>query len=643
MSHITAGQRKSVAFAYLRQAAINAFLSGNLFLTFYRWLLPFPTASLWSAHVVFFRSSMSSIAQIHYQLAIANHQQHLFAVTLQIASPPKQLQLRMPAWIPGSYKIRDFAKNIVQIQAVDNQQQPIEIQKVDKQCWQLQTNQQAICIEYLVYAFDFSVRGAYVSDQYALVNGTCVFLQVNTGEQPCSLEIKPDSLPAHWQVTTSLPNKASFGHYQAANYAELIDHPLLMGVLEQQNFSVANCKFALIIAGGHRSDLSRISNDLAAICQQHINYFGQPAPFEHYQFLTVLCENGFGGLEHLNSTLLMYPRAGLPLPGESARSKEYQRFLSLCSHELFHAWLVKRIQPQAMRHPNLAQEVHFNQLWIYEGFTSYLDDQSLLKAGLVSTDDYLNTLAEQLTRLHNTPGKQKQNLYDASFDAWSKLYQMHADSPNLGVSYYNKGAVVALCLDLTLRQRSNNQISLQQVLQRLWQDYGQKQIGTPDNVIEQIVDGLGVNLTEELTEWTQSTGELPVAGLLREVGIDYQLCFSQQPAPKWALGITSKAAENGVRVEQVAYHSPASVAGLQPNDLLLSINHWQVSHNNLQSILDASQGEQATLHLLRDGRLLSLSMPLQPAQPDKITLKVTNPELADAWLEPVALSSTRSI
>lgn len=592
----------------------------------------------------------STTPVLRYDVSVASITAHLFEVTLTITPPSETGHvLRLPAWIPGSYMIRDFAKNIVSLTATDATGKEITAHKLDKQRWQLAPNAQPVSVTYQIYAYDLSIRSAYVTDNFAFFNGTSLFLVPEALEdQPSIVTLRQPEQAPDWLASTTLPivdvDANGFGTFEAADFAELIDHPVLMGDLDIVPFEEQDVAFALVLAGGHQADTARIVKDLKTLCAHHFSLFDDKPPVARYQFLTLLCHDGFGGLEHRSSTALLYPRKDLPhLDEQDEMTDGYRTFLSLCSHELFHTWHVKRIRPQALKEATLAEEQYTEQLWIYEGFTSYYDDFSLLRSGIISAASYLELMAQNLTRLLRNTGRFKQTITQSSFDAWTRFYKQDEGAVNNIVSYYNKGAVLALCLDLTLRQRSDNTLSLDNVMRSLWTRYGRPDEGTLDDAIHGIVrDELGVNLNAELNNWLYSTDELPVAAMLEKFGVQYLVRPRNgltdkggKPAAKTAqkdFGALLKAASTGAKITQVLAGRAAEQAGLMVGDRLIAIARWQIDANSAQTVIDRCKGQAVELHVLRDHRLLTLTLPLQDAPADTVELVVEDSEKAGRWL-----------
>jgi len=593
------------------------------------------------------------LSPIHYHVNVSSIAGHIFDVSLRIENPDENGQiLTLPAWIPGSYMIRDFAKNIISIIAQDDAGQNIDMQKLDKQTWRTQAVSTVLTIKYQVYAFDLSVRGAYINDEMAFFNGTNMFLAVaGQTDQSCRLTLEKPSQPelSHWKVATTMPSKMQdthvFGEYWANHYEELIDHPVLMGEFDVLPFATGGVDFELILAGGHQGDVKRISKDLAIICQHHIEFFADTPPINRYQFITLLTDNAFGGLEHMSSTALMYSRNDLPsLSDTGTMTDGYRVFLSLCSHEFFHTWHVKRIKPRELFGATLDKERYTEQLWIYEGFTSYYDDFSLLRCGLITQAEYLKVVGQNLTRLVRNKGRFKQTITESSFDAWTKFYKQDESAVNNIVSYYNKGAVLAMCLDLLIRNKSEGNYSLDDVMRYLWIQHGKLNIPTPVDVVQNLVKTqLNLNLTDFFQSALYSTEELPCNELLEKFGINSHFLPRENLDDKGGVKTTSpikiefgaliKAREIGIQIIQVTEETSAYKAGLQVGDVLIAIDKWVVSKENLVSQLNyLSIGQTTQLSVLRDKKLKQLTFIASSASSDTISLEVIDQALCNSWL-----------
>ncbi|PKG99161.1 M61 family metallopeptidase [Paraglaciecola sp. MB-3u-78] len=590
---------------------------------------------------------------IHYHINVSSIAGHTFDVSLRIENPARNGQvLTLPAWIPGSYMIRDFAKNIVKISAQDDTGTDINIQKLDKQTWQVQAVNTTLTIKYQIYAFDLSVRSAYINDEIAFLNGTNMFLAVvGQTDQPCGLTLQKPLQPelSHWKVATTMPTEMqdthAFGEYWAAHYEELIDHPVLMGEFDILPFSAAGVEFELILAGGHQADVKRITTDLTKVCQHHIAFFADTPPIKRYQFITLLTDNAFGGLEHISSTALMYSRNDLPSLSDAAQMTDgYRVFLSLCSHEFFHTWHVKRIKPQELFGAALDTERYTEQLWIYEGFTSYYDDFSLFRCGLSTQTEYLKVVAQNLTRLLRNKGRFKQTITESSFDAWTKFYKQDESAVNNIVSYYNKGAVLAMCLDLLIKNKSDGNFSLDDVMRHLWSQHGKLAIPTPVDVVQNILKTqLNIDLNNFFQSALYSTEELPFNELLEKFGVQCHFSPRENLDDKGGVKTTTpikvefgaqiKAQEIGVQIMQVTEQTAAYESGIQVGDVLIAIDRWEINKENLVTQVNClTIGQTAQLSVLRDKKLKQLTFNVSAAPCDTIALEIIDQALCDSWL-----------
>jgi len=589
---------------------------------------------------------------IRYTVSIADAAAHLFAVRCDVASPDRAGQVfRLPAWIRGSYLVRDFAKHIVDARASCDGK-PVAFERIDKSSLRCAPCSGTLTLEYRVYAFDESVRKAYLDQRRGFFNGTSLFYAA-AGQEKSRVEVvierSDDPQLKTWRVATTLSrvqcDAAGFGRYAAQDYEELIDHPVELGNFAQHDFDVDGVPHALVLSGRHEIDATRATRDVAKICHQQRELFGQEPKLDRYLFLTRVVGNGYGGLEHRASTALICSRNDLPLPSQPELTKDYRGFLALCSHEYFHLWNVKRITPQAFLDSDLSREAHTRDLWHYEGVTSYYDDFMLLRAGIVDPAAYLDALAENMTRLSRAPGHQLQSLADASFEAWIKYYQPDENSPNATVSYYVKGALAALCLDLHLRLHSK--VTLDDVMRALWQRYGRAHVGVPEGGLEKIAAEIsGLDLKAQFDSWLRSTEPLPLDSLLAEFGVksDRRPAVSENDlggrvagkAPSTYLGMKLRPGETNVAF--VVSGGPAQAAGVSAGDQLIALNGLRVTPTNLARLLAALKPMQDhLLYVFRGDELLRLTIRPEPAPLDTWTLTLAAAEGAKlerrkAWL-----------
>jgi predicted metalloprotease with PDZ domain len=499
-------------------------------------------------------------------------------------------------------------------------------------------------IRYEAYAWDLSVRGAHLDQTHGFFNGTSVFLAVH-GQEAAIHEVLIEA-PAgqqHWQVATSLPRAAEtpalgFGLYRAESHDALIDHPVEMGCFTHGTFTACGVPHEVAITGRHRCDMARLLRDLEKVCTAQIQMFGEPAPFDRYVFLVTAVGNGYGGLEHRASTALLCARDDLPLASEPEANPgdRYKTFLGLCSHEYFHSWNVKRIKPAVFLPYDLRQETLTPQLWAFEGITSYYDDLMLARSGLISVQSYLELLAQQVTRHLRTPGRFRQSVTDSSLDAWAKYYKQDENSPNSIVSYYVKGALVALCLDLLLREKTADAVSLDTLMQRLWRDFGKAGVGLQDDDIPRLAAELcGDDLSVFWQSALHGTDELPLADLLAARGLDWTLRPAENAAdpggkpgsdsrPRSWLGAKIQNGDGGATLSQVLSDSPAQRAGLSAGDVVVAVNGLRVNGGTLEKVLAShAAGAVLDVHAFRRDELMQFVLTLGEAPVDTCVLALS--------------------
>jgi predicted metalloprotease with PDZ domain len=565
---------------------------------------------------------------LHYQIEFDDYRQHLVHVTLRFLANPNQ-ELWLPTWIPGSYLVREFSKHIESVKASDEAGRILSIKKTEKNRWRLfNTDHELITVEYDVYAYDLSVRGAYVDQTRLYINPACVCLGLQDQEQaPCEVEVfLPDELK-HFQIATGLTSKSLVkGRFtlKAENYDQLIDSPFELADQSRFSFEANGISHEFVISGKHSTDLDRLKADIKKICETEINMFGS-APFKDYTFMTMATGNSYGGLEHCNSTSLITPRDDLPKAGEAEEpSKDYQRFLGLCSHEYFHSWLVKFIRPENFANYDLHKEGYTSLLWIFEGFTSYYDDLILLRSGVISQKSYLDLLKAQIDRYLQNPGRFIQSVSESSFDAWIKFYRQDENSNNAGTSYYNKGSLVALCLDLGLRLRGSN---LDSLMRRLYENT-QNGMQVNDRTIVELCNELtGDNWIEQINHLINTTDELPLDQLFPEFGLSYSI--KNDKALPFGLKVADKA--EGVVIQQVRRESAAAQAGLSANDVIIAVDGLKASEKLLAKY--AKQQGTFTVFAFRRDELLQFEISAGENSLQTVEFNIDDQVKLDVWLK----------
>ena len=552
---------------------------------------------------------------ISHSIVIADVHAHQFRVTLTVDKPAARQLLTLPVWIPGSYLVREFARHISDMQAHVGSR-PIALEQLDKASWAAEcAGPGKLAVSYLVYAFDTSVRAAFLGAQRGFFNATSLCLRVEgRAHEPQQLTLR--GLPRGWQVATTLPAVSSgaqrTGSYEAADYDELVDHPFELGKFWRGSFSARGVPHEFVVTGALPDfDTAQLLADAQKICEAEIDFWhprpagarsaGTPA-FKRYLFLLNAVDEGHGGLEHRSSTALIASRRQLPQRGQASRSEGYVSLLGLIAHEYFHSWNVKQMRPAEFARLDYSRENYTELLWFFEGFTSYYDDLFLVRAGLIDANRYLALVAKTLSNVLDTPGRRVQPVARASYDAWIKYYRADENTPNATISYYAKCALVALALDLTLRTGGKG--TLDSVMRALWQRSEGGPI-TRGDIAAALRSAGGRSFDKELAAWVDGVRDLPLQALLHSVAVEWQ---AQSASLAQRLGLRiSESALTGVRITHVLSESAAQRAGLAAGDELLAVNGWRVRRLE-DATRVAAPGEGAAWLVSRDQRVLALKV-----------------------------------
>lgn len=565
---------------------------------------------------------------IFYEVSAKQPATHVFNIRQTITKPdPKGQQVSLPNWIPGSYLIRDFAKHIIKIEAfteINGVTKEVLIHKINSNTWICEKVDSPLILEYDVYAWDNSVRGSHLDEYHAFFNPCTLFLMVHgQGSSSCKIKIQPPNTEKakQWRVATTLPREEAkpwgFGDYIANTYDELIDHPVEIGEFDKVEFVAGGVTHHIVVSGKHDGDLLRLAEDVRKICDNQITLFGK-APFNEYIFLLSVQKDGYGGLEHRSSSALICQRDALPVMGDPSLKPTYMILLGLFSHEYFHAWNIKRIKPTCFLPYDLNQKNYTEQLWAFEGITSYYDELTMVRAKVISKEQYLDLLAQTLTKVLRAPGRKKQTIIEASFDAWIKYYQPNENASNALVSYYLKGTLVGLLIDLALRQFSENKVSLDNVMRLLWQEYGEKGVGVPEGKIEEIISKLGgEKIAPYVFDALHTTKELPLDSFLKHVGVTLKLrgavtnddiggkkiltpSLDNATFKQGIFGFSIQRVQSRVFVTQVLEDSAAQSAGISAQDEIIAINGLRVDSDSFDKIAKRlNVNQEVKVHFFR--------------------------------------------
>ncbi len=581
---------------------------------------------------------------------------HLLAVTLELTGlTPGSHELALPVWAPGAYRVADYAKNVFDLRVVDSEAKAIRVEKTAKNIWRFDA-QGSVTVTYQVYCFQLTVSGSHCDGTHAYWNGTNVFFVVD-GEKthPIDLYIRA---PEGWRVSTGLdrPDDDAF-HFRAPNFDILADCPVEVGTQRVYTFQALGKRHEIALWGSGNEDPERLVADTRKMVEAAGTIFGG-LPYDHYTFIVHIADAG-GGLEHLNSTVCGVSRTAFQ-PWSN-----YRRVLHLFSHEFFHLWNVKRIHPDVLGPFDYNREVYTHLLWAMEGYTDYYAYLVLRRAGLVTPEEYLEQQASDIKDLELQPGRNWTSLALSSFNTWiAWSFPPSDDLPNRYISYYLKGGLVGMLMDLEIRRRTHNKKSLDDVLRLLMDRYGSKGVGFPEATYREVVEEVaGGSMADFFARYVEGVDELPFEELLGAAGLELKRTVKnpdrrtpagtpsahEEPEPPYGwLGVVyprtvnpPRAEPGGARVQAV--YDPGPSAGLlYPGDEVIAVDTIRVvSAQDLDARIRAScaPGSPVTIQLFRRGRLEEVTVTVGAAPPNtyKITrMKSPDPlrkAIYEGWLE----------
>ncbi|MGD1712936.1 M61 family metallopeptidase [Dapis sp. BLCC M172] len=564
---------------------------------------------------------------IQYKVSMPHPESHLFEVSLSVKieqltssllQTSKKLDLKMPVWTPGSYLVREYAKHLQDFCAYSENERPLPWQKLSKNHWQIETlGVSEVIVQYRIFANELTVRTNHLDSTHGYFNGAALFFYIPECEKnPIRIKVIPPKYD--WQVTTSLPKIPDTENtFEAEDFDTLVDSPFEIGSHQLYPFEVQGKKHQLAIWGKGNAEPEKLIPDIQKIIEVEADFFGG-LPYEEYLFLLHISGKGFGGLEHKFSCTLNYPRFGF-------RNKEKRdRFMQLVAHEFFHLWNVKRIRPKELEVFDYQQENYTPSLWFSEGTTSYYDLLIPLRAGIYDLKTFLKGLGKEITLFLTTIGRKVQPVSESSFDAWIKLYRRDANSNNCQISYYLKGAMISLFLDLLIREKYENQYSLDDVMRKMWDKFGKSEIGfTPEQlkgVIEEVAE---LDLDEFFESYIDGVDELPFDEYLRHFGLRLKKEDNEWPD----LGMNVVSENNKEIIKFVQYQGPAQLAGLNAGDELLAIDGFRVNADKLSDRLkDYQPGDVLEVTVFHQDELITHQVTLAHPSPSRYqVVPVKNP------------------
>jgi predicted metalloprotease with PDZ domain len=557
-----------------------------------------------SINMVQDRSMAAVMVRISYKVSFPEAQAHYADVEMTVSGLNQNtLELKMPVWTPGSYLVREFAKNI-ELLTAEADGKAVKALKIRKNCWQIDTKGvNAVKVKYLVYAFEISVRTSFIDASHAFLANAGVFLYPEGMlDQPAMIHLMPYKIIPYkdWdKVSTSLEmvNNDPFTLY-SPNFDILFDSPIEIGNQDVFGFNAAGVTYEVCMVGGGNYDKERLKKDMAAIVETETAVYGEN-PNKRYVFIVHNYQRGGGGLEHLASTVLGASRDAY------GTERGYQNFLSLVAHEHFHLWNVKRLRPIVLGPFDYDNENYTTDLWIAEGFTAYYQDIILRHADLISTENYLNIVADGINTLQNIPGHTIQTLAESSYDAWIKAYRPNENSNNSTISYYNKGALVAMLLDLQIIKNSKGKHSLDDVMRYMYDTYYKaKKRGYTDAEFKLGFEKFaGENLDGFYANYIYGLTELDYDRYLDYAG--YKLVNEWADTNEPSLGVATANINGKIIVTAVSRNSAAWVDGINVNDELVTIDGNPVK--DMAAVLTGKQpGDKLVIAISRDGKPYTL-------------------------------------
>jgi predicted metalloprotease with PDZ domain len=519
---------------------------------------------------------------------------------------------------------------------------PLHLLQTNSDTWEIEAVSGPVLVKTKVYAFDNSVRTAFLDTHRGFFNFSSLCLQVvGQTQKPIECVIEPTPLTRGWEVISTLPSvktdRYGFGKYQVPQYDALIDHPISMGRFVKISWNSYGITHQIVFQGLEDAlNLSLLKVDLKAICDSHITFFDpihHVTPFSQYIFHVNVVGNGYGGLEHRSSTALICKRSDLPYLSQSPQAedmKAYQDFLGLCSHEYFHSWMVKKVQPLAFQPYRLNQRNYTKLLWLFEGFTSYYDDLQLFRSQRIDLKTYLQRILDTHHQVMRNPGRHHQSVAQSSFDAWTKYYLMDENTPNAVVSYYAKGSLIAFALDLLIRDFSHQSQSLDDVMRAVWNEHGaygdEVGVGLTENGLDKILSKVLGSSFKPLwlafkAAYIDGTQDIDVIELLQANGFALtpkKLSISE--SIQQLLGIRTQSQDGFIKVTHVLEAYLGQQAGLCPNDLIVALNNEKVNTSNFPQLLARYSHKKVKLSIFRGDLLhhLTLQLPSKSALQDQL-------------------------
>ena len=552
-------------------------------------------------------TSALAVPTIHFEVSFKEPQAHYAEIKMEISDLRKDyIDVKMPVWTPGSYLVREYSRHVESVEACDADGAHLAVEKIDKNTWRIQSDKaKKITFSYRIYGFEVSVRTNFIDDSHAFLSPAATFMYVDgLLNHPVAVTVVPH---ANWsKISTGLDAVAGKPNtFQAADFDILFDSPIEVGNQDVFTLEAAGVHHEIAMVGGGNYDKERLKTDCAAIVEEATSIFGVN-PNKRYVFIVHNYQSGGGGLEHLNSTVLGASRNGY----QTERS--YVGFLGLVAHEYFHLWHVKRLRPAELGPFDYDAENYTSALWIMEGFTAYYDNLLLRRCGFLNENGYLQALSNDVNTVENRPGNDVQPVALASFDAWIKYYRPDENSANTSVSYYNKGALMAMLLDLKILATTQGKKRLDDVLKAAYEKfYINEQRGFEIPEFQALIEQVAGTSVADIFDAAHAVGPLDYNSYLNPVG--YELVDYNKGRQVPDLGFNTSANDGRIMVTSVTRGTGAWNGGINVRDEILAINGERLDANGreLSRLMQlAVVGDQLNVLIARDGKIKELTITL---------------------------------
>jgi len=577
--------------------------------------------------IILFSMTAKSQVKVSFEISFIEPQAHYVEVEMNISGLIKDyVDVKMPVWAPGSYLVREFSKSVEGFSATSGTK-TVRFDKVRKNAWRIYSAKASnIKVKYRVYAFETSVRTAFVDESHAFLSSTGIFMYPDgLIKLPSTVTIKPYKT---WsKVSTGLePVAGKPFTYTAANFDILFDSPLEVGNQDIFDFTAAGVRHEVAMYGGGNYDKEKLKIDMAKVVEQATAIYGEN-PNKHYTFIVHNFSTGGGGLEHLNSTVLGASKGGY------ATEKGYKGFLELVAHEYHHLWNVKRLRPVALGPFDYDNENYTTNLWVAEGFTSYFENKIMLRAGFKTTSETAQALVTNIATVSNTPGSKVQSAAEASYDAWIKNYRPNENSGNTSISYYSKGEVIGTLMDLEIANATKGARSLNDVMHDMYEAYYKKLgRGYTDAEFKAMVEKVsGISFTNFWKKYVNGTDPIEYSKYFAYAGITVTDENAGNAIPY--LGVASKKVEGKMVVSSISRNSAAWDGGLNFNDVLISVDGLPIDSalEKMPVIASHKVSDVITVTVRRDGVLKDLKLTLK-ANPNLKLIAKLNEDATEAQL-----------